>query len=119
VQIKNICNSEENKMKKLSLLTIVTAMAFTFTAFTCNAQESNRLAVGQTTGQNQTTTELTVWGMTCNRCVRQVTNAVSALEGVARVSVNLRGQRVTVIHDSRTNAEAIKRAIEAQGFNVP
>jgi Cu+-exporting ATPase len=57
--------------------------------------------------------------MTCNRCVREVNRAVSALDGVINVSVNLRARTVTVVHDSRVDVDTITRAIEARGFNVP
>ena len=76
------------------------------------------LAIGVVLAQS-TTTELSVWGMTCNRCVTDVTRTVRALDGVSNVRVNLRARTVTVEHDAtRINVETIIRAIEARGYNV-
>ena len=77
--------------------------------------------IGMVSAQTQgnTTTELTVWGMTCNSCARDVTRTVSALGGVVNVSVNLRARKVTVVHNSTLDVDTIKRAIEARGYTIP
>jgi copper chaperone len=46
------------------------------------------------------TTTLDVQGMTCGSCVRHVSHAVRALDGVADVDVKLREGIVTVRHDA-------------------
>jgi copper chaperone len=54
--------------------------------------------------------------MTCNHCVRAVTNAVQALDPQAKVEVNLADGRVRV--DGSVDAEAAVNAIREQGYTV-
>ena len=44
------------------------------------------------------TTTLTVWGMICGMCKRQVMRAIEGMTGVMDVEVNLEQQQVTVHH---------------------
>jgi copper chaperone len=46
-----------------------------------------------------TTTTLKVTGMTCEHCVRAVTQALEAQDGVTRADVNLPAGRATVEYD--------------------
>jgi copper chaperone CopZ len=134
---------KRNKLliKKISLLMLVIVMAFTFSA--CSGEESNLPTAEQITEQNLTETELivseesnppaaeqiteqnlietelTVWGMTCNRCVRQISSTVSALDGVIDVFVDLRAETVTVVHDPSVDVDTIKESITAEGYNIP
>jgi copper chaperone len=65
------------------------------------------------------TTVFTVDGMSCEHCVRAVTQAVEALAGVTRVSVSLSGKTVAVEHDAaQASADAIRLQIEEQGYDV-
>jgi copper chaperone len=59
---------------------------------------------------------LDVQKMTCNHCVRAVTNAVQALDPQAKVEVNLADGRVRV--DGSVDAEAAARAIRDEGYAV-
>ena len=62
---------------------------------------------------------LNVAGMSCDHCKMAVTRAVSALEGVQAVEVSLENNTATVeFEESRLALEAIKQAIEAQGYEV-
>ena len=62
---------------------------------------------------------INVEGMSCSHCVNAVTKAVGSLDGVAGVLVNLEGETATVEYDSdKTNLEAIKVAIEEEGYDV-
>ncbi|NLV86235.1 MAG: heavy-metal-associated domain-containing protein [Clostridiales bacterium] len=62
---------------------------------------------------------LKVDGMSCNHCVNAVTKAVNALGGIEDVSVDLGGKTVAVKFDpSKSSLEAIKSAIDGQGFEV-
>lgn len=64
-------------------------------------------------------TVLKVEGMSCEHCVKAVTNAVSALPGVSGVSVDLAGKTVTVEHDpAQSPPEKIRLEIEDQGYEV-
>lgn len=67
---------------------------------------------------NETKT-LNVEGMSCSHCENAVKKSVGALNGVGSVSVDLKGNKVTVEYDSeRVNLETIKETIEDQGYEV-
>jgi len=62
---------------------------------------------------------LNVEGMSCSHCVNAVTKAVTALEGVSGVNVDLEGKTVTVDYDAdQVSLENIKEAIEEEGYDV-
>lgn len=62
---------------------------------------------------------LHVEGMTCGHCVETVTKAVSALDGVERVDVNLEKKEVTVDFDEgRTRVQDIQAKINEAGYEV-
>jgi copper chaperone len=62
---------------------------------------------------------LNVEGMSCQHCVKAVTGAVSALEGVSKVDVSLEGKTASVEYDeSAVSLESIKKAIEEEGYDV-
>ena len=64
-------------------------------------------------------TVLNVKGMSCAHCVAAVNKALSALEGVERVLVDLEGEKVSVEYDdTKVDVEAMKEAIEDQGYDV-
>ncbi|SDY95685.1 heavy-metal-associated domain-containing protein [Citreimonas salinaria] len=60
--------------------------------------------------------EFEVQGMTCGHCERAVTKAVQALDPDARVAVDRAAGRVSV--DSRTDPQAVRKAIEDEGYRV-
>lgn len=62
-------------------------------------------------------TKLNVEGMSCQHCVKAVTNAVTEL-GAANVDVNLEAKTVVVEHDEKITEAQIKEAIEDQGYDV-
>ncbi|MDR1570600.1 MAG: copper ion binding protein [Oscillospiraceae bacterium] len=64
------------------------------------------------------TTVLKVDGMECQHCVGAVTKAVSALSGVTEVAVDLEGGTATVKHGEGVTFDALKLAIEDQGYDV-
>ncbi len=63
-------------------------------------------------------TILKVEGMSCSHCENAVKNAVSALEGVSSVDVDLVNKIVTVTHEEAVAIETIKVEIEDQGYDV-
>lgn len=64
-------------------------------------------------------TTLNVQGMTCNHCKMAVTNALSELEGVQNVEVQLQEGTVNVEYDEgKVDVEKMKEAIEDQGYDV-
>ncbi len=61
-----------------------------------------------------------VKGMTCASCVRNVETAVSQLEGVKDVSVNLATESLFVrVDPDKVKPEEIKRAVEGIGYKIP
>src|ERR1044072_701502 len=61
-----------------------------------------------------------VHGMTCQSCVRSITNAVSSLFGISNIAVSLDNEEATVSFDSsKITKSTIIETIENCGFNVP
>lgn len=62
---------------------------------------------------------LHVEGMSCEHCVKAITNAVSALPGIGSVAVDLSAKTVTVEHDpAQSPLEKIKAEIDDQGYEI-
>ncbi len=62
---------------------------------------------------------INVAGMSCDHCKMAVTKAVSSLAGVSSVEVNLENNTAAVEFDeSILLLDAIKQAIEAQGYDA-
>jgi copper chaperone len=54
--------------------------------------------------------------MSCGHCIRAVTNAITALDGAAKVEVDLAAKRV-IAQTSLLRADVV-RAVEEEGFAV-
>lgn len=65
-----------------------------------------------------TETTYTVTGMTCEHCVRSVTEEVSAIDGVTEVSVDLPTGAVTIASDREVDAAAVRAAVEEAGYQL-
>jgi len=61
-------------------------------------------------------TEFKVTGMSCQHCVKAVTNSIQALDAQARVEVDLAAGRVKI--ESKQDASALKAAIDEAGYTV-
>ena len=61
--------------------------------------------------------KINIEGMSCNHCVMHVKNALSEVEGVKSVDVNLQGKYALVEGDNTSN-EALKAAVEDAGYEV-
>lgn len=60
-----------------------------------------------------------VYGMTCGHCQKRVAEAISSLEGVESVEVDLESERATVSFDpEKINLEDIKGAIQKAGYST-
>jgi len=90
-------------------------MAFVLTA--CGSEKEN--SSEPTISLTAIITELTVWGMSCSRCVNSITSTVSAMDGVIDVSVDLRAEKVTVTHTPELDIALVKSAITGEGFQIP
>jgi copper chaperone len=56
-------------------------------------------------------------GMTCEHCVRSVTEEVSEVPGVARVEVDLRSGRM-VVQGTAVDDAAVRAAVDEAGYAV-
>ena len=64
-------------------------------------------------------TKLKIGGMSCQHCVKTVTEALTELPGVRRAKVNLRKAEAVVHFDaSRVTPANLTEAITAVGFQV-
>jgi copper ion binding protein len=57
-----------------------------------------------------------VVGMTCDHCVRSVTEEVSAVAGVSQVTVDLLAGRVRVTTEETVPVVKIREAVEEAGY---
>ena len=60
--------------------------------------------------------ELQVEGMSCGGCVRSVTKSVQAVDGNAKVDVDLASKKVRV--ETQASLDAVKSAISDAGYDV-
>ena len=70
---------------------------------------------------NDRTIDILVTGMTCQKCVEHVTEALKSLETVKRVSVLLRSNepiQVTILTDYEIEDETIRDCIKNAGYEV-
>ncbi len=65
-----------------------------------------------------TTTTYEVSGMTCEHCVRAVSEEVSKLEGVRNVEVELSSGQVTVTSTQPVDAQALAAAVDEAGYEL-
>ena len=58
-------------------------------------------------------------GMSCEHCVRAVTNAIKGIEGTANTKVELKSKTATFSYDgTKTSLDVIKAAITEEGFTI-
>lgn len=62
---------------------------------------------------------LQVQGMSCNHCKQSVTDALSNLNGVSSVNVDLETGKVDVTYDENiVTLDQMREAVEDQGYEV-
>lgn len=67
-----------------------------------------------------TTTTLVVPEISCGHCKQSIEGAVSQLDGVSSVEVEIEPRRVNLAYDAKAvDIEQIKAAIEEVGYEVP
>lgn len=64
------------------------------------------------------TIQMTVLGMTCRKCVTHVTEALTDVEGVTGVSVDLESKSATVETDGSVTIADLTEAVVAEGYEV-
>ncbi|WP_431873204.1 heavy-metal-associated domain-containing protein [Amycolatopsis sacchari] len=60
----------------------------------------------------------TVTGMTCEHCVRSVTEEVGEIPGVTGVAVDLPAGKVTVTSEQELTTDAVRAAVEEAGYQL-
>lgn len=65
---------------------------------------------------NTRETTLNITGMSCGSCVRHVSEALRALDGVTQVEVELRTGAVRVRHDAGTAIASLIDAVAKAGY---
>jgi copper chaperone CopZ len=65
------------------------------------------------------TTVLTVPDISCEHCVRSVTEALTPIDGIQTISVDLPTKQVTVAYDqSQVNVEKMKEVLAEEHYPV-
>ncbi|HUP89861.1 MAG TPA: cation transporter [Longimicrobiales bacterium] len=65
------------------------------------------------------TATLKVTGMSCEHCVRAVTNALKSTDGVSDASVDLKaGRAVVEYEESKTTPRALANAVMDEGYTA-
>jgi copper chaperone len=59
-----------------------------------------------------------VKGMTCEHCVRAVTEELKNIEGVSDVSVDLASGQVTVASERRLDEGEVRAAVDEAGYEL-
>ncbi|MFI0470872.1 MULTISPECIES: heavy-metal-associated domain-containing protein [Saccharopolyspora] len=59
-----------------------------------------------------------VKGMTCSGCMSKVTSAVTGVEGVTDVDVDISNGELTVVSASPVDPDAIRKAVNEAGYQV-
>lgn len=67
----------------------------------------------------ETQVSLPIEGMTCASCVGRVEAALTKVEGVESVSVNLATERADILLNTPVERMALIKAIENVGYEVP
>jgi copper ion binding protein len=63
-------------------------------------------------------TTLKIEGMSCDHCVRHVSNALKGLEGVQSAEVDLKKKTAQVEHAEGVSLDALKAAVSEAGYEV-
>lgn len=64
------------------------------------------------------TSVYTVKGMTCSGCVNKVTGAVSGVDGVADVDVDISNGEVTVVSEAPVDPDLVRKAVTDAGYEI-
>ena len=60
----------------------------------------------------------TVKGMTCSGCMNKVTNAVTAIDGVTDVDVDISNGELTVTGDAELDGDKVRAAVADAGYEI-
>ncbi len=84
-----------------------------------NRKKENEQSTNQTSkGDSEMKKVINIEGMSCNNCVKHVTKALSGVDGVKNVSVSLEDKKADVEVSADVSDEALKSAVEEEGYEV-
>jgi copper ion binding protein len=63
-------------------------------------------------------TTLKIEGMSCDHCVRHISNALKGLEGVKSAEVDLKKKIAQVEHGEGVSLDTLKAAVSEAGYEV-
>jgi copper ion binding protein len=63
-------------------------------------------------------TTLKIEGMSCDHCVKHVTQALEGIRGVTSAKVSLRDKSAEVEHQDTVNPETMKAAVIEAGYEI-
>jgi copper ion binding protein len=63
-------------------------------------------------------TTLKIEGMSCDHCVRHVSEALKGVAGVGSVKVDLKTKSAEVEHGDLVNTDALRSAVEEAGYEM-
>jgi copper chaperone CopZ len=63
-------------------------------------------------------TVLKIEGMSCDHCVKHVTEALKGVAGVTSATVSLKDKSAQVEHDGELSLESLKAAVAEEGYEV-
>jgi copper ion binding protein len=63
-------------------------------------------------------TKLSIDGMSCEHCVKQVIKALEEVAGVKKAKVNLKAKSAEVDHGDAVTLDALKAAVSEAGYSV-
>lgn len=63
-------------------------------------------------------TTLSIEGMSCNHCVRSVTEALKNVSGVTSAEVNLDAKEARVEHIAEVSPQSLIEAVEEEGYQA-
>ena len=80
--------------------------------------EANENSLNAGKDEAKMKTELKIEGMMCQHCQKHVNDALSKMEGVVSVDVNLEAKTATVEADHEISREEFKKVIEEAGYEL-
>jgi copper ion binding protein len=63
-------------------------------------------------------TTLKIEGMSCEHCVKHVTQALEGIPGVSSAAVSLKDQSALVEHGDQVSLDSLKAAVTEAGYEV-
>ena len=62
--------------------------------------------------------KIKITGMSCQHCVKAVTEALEDIDGIENVSVNLKGGEATFDEKGSVDMDVVRKKVEDAGYEV-